>query len=112
MADIEIGPPDLAQVTEILHRHVPEFEVRAFGSRVSGRPRRTSDLDLVLMTDKPLALMRLADLRDAFSGSDLSFKVDLLDWATTSEAFRRIIERGYALIQHADADHGLASNRR
>jgi uncharacterized protein len=96
---IDVSPFELAKVTGILRRHVPELEVRAFGSRVSGKARETSDFDLVLMTRKPLDLMRAAELRDAFSESDLSFKVDLVDWATTSESFRRIIEGCYAVIQ-------------
>jgi predicted nucleotidyltransferase len=101
---IEISPPDLAQVTEILRRHVPELEVRAFGSRVHGKPRPTSDLDLALMTDKPLDSLRLADLRDAFTDSDLPFKVDLLDWSTASAVFRGIVERCCAIVQTAPVD--------
>jgi predicted nucleotidyltransferase len=96
---IDLSPTELAQITTILRRHVPELEVRAFGSRVCGKARKTSDLDLALMTDRPLELLRLADLREAFTESDLPFKVDLVDWATASDSFRRIIERGYVVIQ-------------
>ncbi|MGH7075645.1 MAG: nucleotidyltransferase family protein [Stellaceae bacterium] len=89
----------MAIVTGILRRFVPELEVRAFGSRVSGKARKTSDLDLVLMTAKPLGMMRTADLRDALSDSDLSFKVDVVDWAATSDSFRRIIEKCFVVMQ-------------
>ena len=99
MPPIELSSTDLATVRTILRAIVPDLEVRAFGSRVSGRRRQTSDLDLVLMTGAPLDLRRLATLRDAFSDSDLPFKVDLVDWATTSEAFRRIIEQSHAVLQ-------------
>jgi predicted nucleotidyltransferase len=99
MMPIDISPSDLAIVTEILRRHVPELEVRVFGSRVSGKARKTSDLDLVLMTKKPLGLMRTAELREAFSDSDLSFRVDLVDWAATRDSFRRTIEMSYAVVQ-------------
>jgi type I restriction enzyme S subunit len=50
-------------------------------------------LDLVVMADKPLATMRLADLKEEFSESDLPFKVDVVDWAATKEGFRKIIEK-------------------
>lgn len=33
---------------DILHAHVPEVEVWAYGSRISGRSHDGSDLDLVL----------------------------------------------------------------
>ena len=51
MPDLDLDPRDLAAVRAILRRHVPEFAVRAFGSRVRGTARRTSDLDLAIMTD-------------------------------------------------------------
>ena len=38
---IDIEPRDLATVRAILGRHVPDYEVRAFGSRVRGTNRRT-----------------------------------------------------------------------
>ena len=102
MEGIEIQTGDLATVLAILDAHVPELEVWAFGSRVTGRPRRTSDLDLVLVTETPLPPARMADLRDAFSESDLPFKVDLVDWAATKEIFREIIQKGYVVLKAGD----------
>jgi uncharacterized protein len=96
---MDISPPELEKVKAILRAIVPEIEVRAFGSRVGGKPRKTSDLDLALVAETPLGLARVAELRDAFSDSDLPFKVDLIEWATTSPSFRRIIERNYEIIQ-------------
>jgi type I restriction enzyme S subunit len=90
---IDISPKDLETVKNILEKHVPEYEVRAFGSRVTWTAKESSDLDLVVMTDKPLATMRLADLKEDFSESDLPFKVDVVDWAATKEGFKKIIEK-------------------
>lgn len=64
-----------------------------FGSRAKGTARKTSDLDLVLMTKKPLEFSILADLKEAFSESDLSFKVDIVDWSDISESFQKLIEK-------------------
>ena len=33
-----------------------------------------------------------ACVKDAFELSDLPFRVDVLDWATVSEAFRKVID--------------------
>ncbi len=89
---IDVEPRDLEAVTAILGRLVPEYEVRAFGSRVRGKARKTSDLDLAIMTDLPLSIERTAELRDAFRESDLPFRVEFLDWAVTDERFRKIVE--------------------
>ena len=97
---IDVTPGDLETVRRILQKHVPELDVHAFGSRVSvsWTARETSDLDLALMTTEPLDLLRVAEMREAFNESDLPFRVDLVDWATTSENFRNVIEREYVTI--------------
>ena len=61
--------------------------------------RQHSDLDLALMTEEPLDIMRVADLREAFTKSDLPFRVDIVDWASASENFREIIEKEYVIVQ-------------
>ncbi len=91
MTPIDIRPTDLDTIRRILGRHVPDVEVRAFGSRVAWNARETSDLDLALMTDEPLSIDRTAKLRAAFTDSDLPFRVDIVDWATASESFRKQI---------------------
>ena len=102
MSQIALNPNELTLIREILRTYVPECEVRAFGSRVRGVVHESSDLDLVVMTAAPLDILRLADLREAFSESDLPFRVDVLDWAETSEGFRRIIEQVNEVIREAD----------
>ena len=99
MKPIDIVPADLEIVRQILQDFVPEIEVRAFGSRVTWSARETSDLDLALMTDDRLSDSCSMDLREAFSESELPFKVDLIDWATTSDNFRKVIEREYVVVQ-------------
>ncbi len=91
-AGLDVQPQHLQTVLEILRRHVPEREVRAFGSRVTGKAKKFSDLDLVIMGNTPVPSFTLARLADEFDESDLPFKVDLVDWARTEDGFRRIIE--------------------
>jgi len=92
VSEIDISSSDLRTVCDILRRHVPDREVWAFGSRVAGKAKPFSDLDLVVMGEAPLGLSVSAALSDDFSESDLPFKVDVVDWATTSPAFREIIK--------------------
>jgi len=86
-------------VLDILHKNVPEYEVWAFGSRVKGTTKPYSDLDLAIITNTPLNLQTHADLVDAFSESDLPWRVDLVDWSLTSEKFKQIILNCYEVIQ-------------
>ena len=104
MKPIDISPKDLDSVQAILRKYVPEYEVRAFGSRVRWTAQKTSDLDLAIMTHAPLTAMRMADLKEAFSESDLPFKVDVLDWAATKDSFRQIIRQDYVVIQRENGE--------
>ena len=65
--------------------------VWAYGSRATGRAGRFSDLDLAIDAGRPLSVDETARLREAFTESDLPFRVDLLDWQTVDENFRRTI---------------------
>ncbi len=80
-------------VRGILLKHVPRYEVWAFGSRATWTARKYSNLDLAVITERPLPLDVSAHMREDFSESDLPWKVDLLDWATTSASFQKIIAR-------------------
>ena len=91
---VELKPAEMETVRAILARHLPEYEIRAFGSRVHGENLKPhSDLDLVIMNETPLPSKRYATLKDAFSESDLPLKVDVVEWASVSEGFRALIER-------------------
>ena len=95
---LDLTPQHLTEVRRILLLHVPGRTVRAFGSRVQGNAKPFSDLDLVVMGNTPLDFRQLAALKDAFAESNLPFRVDVIDWASTSETFRRIIEGAFEVV--------------
>jgi len=95
---LDLTPDQLAEVRQILQLQIPERTVRVFGSRVNGTAKPFSDLDLVVMGDVPLDFRQLAALKDAFAESNLPFRVDVVDWATTSAEFRQIVERSWVLV--------------
>lgn len=79
-------------VTKILKQHVKNAEVWAFGSRVHGRHLKPfSDLDLVIKADELLPSAARFKLQEAFSESDLPFRVDIVEWAGVSDEFKAII---------------------
>ena len=83
-----MSPQELALVHEILASWLPHCEVRMFGSRARGNPKTYSDLDLVIMGETPTPLATLGQLQEAFASSDLPWRVDVVDWASTSPEFR------------------------
>lgn len=96
---IDMTPQERAIVLRILNEIVPDREVRAFGSRVTGKAKPFSDLDLAVMGDEPLPLEMRARLEEAFLESDLPWKVDVLDWAQVDEDFKRIISNSWIVLQ-------------
>ena len=96
---VDLRADHLALVREILGRLAPNAEVSVFGSRAKWVARETSDLDLCIREAEPLGFKRIGLLKEAFEESNLPYKVDVLDWATTSENFRKIIERDKVVIQ-------------
>lgn len=96
---IVISPAEWAIVSDILQRHVPGREVWAFGSRAKWTSKEFSDLDLAIIGDEPLSITTLASLSEDFSESELPYKVDIVDWATTSASFRKVIERDKTVVQ-------------
>jgi len=96
---IDIHRDQWAIVCNILQTHVPQHEVWVFGSRAKRTAKAYSDLDLAIVTTTPLNIEVSANLREAFGESDLPWKVDVVDWATTSKQFQEIIERDKVSVQ-------------
>ena len=75
-----------------LAAHLPHGSAAwVFGSRATGRARPYSDLDLLIDAGRPLSLDEAAILAEAFSDSDLPYRVDIVDWHAISEHFRQLI---------------------
>ena len=79
-------------VAAVLAKYLPRgAKVWVFGSRATGRARPFSDLDLAIDAGQVLSLDEFACLAEAFCESDLPYRVDLVDWHSLDEGFRRII---------------------
>ncbi|GGX55402.1 nucleotidyltransferase family protein [Saccharospirillum salsuginis] len=97
---IDVTPEQWLIIQRILQRHLAGYDVWAFGSRARGTARPFSDLDLAVITEKPLTMNRLSALTSDFSESDLPWKVDVVDWSTLSDSFKQIISRDKVVLQH------------
>jgi hypothetical protein len=96
MPPVDIWPDLWPIVRDILRRHVPQYDVWAFGSRAMGTTKRYADLDLAVITDRPLPLKVRAHLADAFSESDLP----------RAGRYRRLGNDGRVLPPHYRARQG------
>ena len=96
---VDLNPNHLGTVKAILAEHVPECEVRAFGSRATWTAKDYSDLDLAVVGEGLLDWRTLDRLKEAFEESDLPMRVDVLDWHAISDSFREVIERDYVVMQ-------------
>ena len=107
---LDIRPDHLQIVQAILQKHIPEYEVWAFGSRAKWKAKEYSDLDLCVITKEPLSFTILGLMAEDFSESDLPWKVDVVDWSTTNESFRKIIEKDKVVIQKGAKRSGVMSS--
>ena len=100
-ACLHLRASDLAQLRQLLAHYVPQAQVWAYGSRVTGQSHDTSDLDVVLRnpSDLKLPLENFWDLKEAVQNSTMAILVDLHDWAHLPEAFHRNIEQAYVQLQ-------------
>jgi predicted nucleotidyltransferase len=94
MTAIALSEAELSEVRAILAAHLPAgTRVSVFGSRAGGTVKPWSDLDLVFEGTAPLPLAMMAALREGFDESALTWKVDLVDRRSVSEAFGALIDR-------------------
>ena len=63
---IDVNPEQLAEIKRMLEEYVPDCEIRAFGSPVTGRAKPWSDLDLAIVGPEPMGLRRRGRMVEAF----------------------------------------------
>jgi uncharacterized protein len=90
--NIDLPPDQRRLVLDILGANLPQgTKTWVFGSRATGRARRYSDLDLAIDAGRRLTLDEIARLGEAFSDSDLPYRVDFLDWHDINDRWRETI---------------------
>jgi predicted nucleotidyltransferase len=107
MADLvlQLPPAHLAEILRLIAVHLPQEEVWAYGSRVTGTAHATSDLDLVVRHPADLKTRQgtaFWELKEAFSESNLPFLVDLHDWAALPPTFWPNIAEAHLELHRPD----------
>ena len=77
-------------IKKILQKSISNksYKVFIFGSRVMGKNRKFSDIDLGILGTKPLSAKEFITIKDKFDESDLPYRVDLVDFSNVSERFK------------------------
>ena len=93
-------------VLNVIRANLPQStKAWVFGSRATGRARRYSDLDLALDAGRRMTLDEIARLTEAFSDSELPYRVDLVDWRDIDDRWRHIVlSERVALTEAAQPD--------
>ena len=98
---LRLQPKHRRILEALLQEHLPEVEVWAYGSRITGRSHDGSDLDLVLRGPelREIPIEHLMDFEEALSESSIPFLIEARDWARLPERFHREIERDYVVLR-------------
>jgi predicted nucleotidyltransferase len=100
---IALPEDHLRLVLDVLRSHLPQSaKAWVFGSRATGRARHYSDLDLAIDAGRRLTLDETARLAEAFSDSDLPYKVDVVDWNDIEDRWRQTIVAQRVALSEAE----------
>ena len=105
LSRLDLPAKDLILLQALLRQHVPDAQVWAYGSRVSGGAHECSDLDLVLRIPGNLSerVSGMMALKEAVQDSALPILVDIHDWAQLRTDFHHAIEHAYIELQAGTA---------
>jgi predicted nucleotidyltransferase len=103
---VAISDRHLRWLLDAIERYIPAATVWAFGSRVTGSCRPTSDLDLAVHCGKETARNDLPRLNEALIESDLPFRVQLLDYDRLPESMKANIKEKYVVLYPMKEKHG------
>ena len=81
-------------VQTILNKYPYNFY--AYGSRVKGKIKKTSDLDICYQ--ERISNLELTQLWEDFAESDLPFEVEVVSWENMRPIFKKIIQKDLVLI--------------
>ena len=78
-----------------------QFKIILFGSFANGNPSRLSDIDIALLSKKPLDLAKLSMIKEYFEESDFLYSVDVIDLARVSKNFgEKVLQAGMVLYSN------------
>lgn len=85
----------LQMVKEIVLTHFAQLPVviYLFGSWARRQEKRTSDIDIGIWSEFPLALETMAELKDKLEESYIPYRVELVDLTKTNSSFLEKVKK-------------------
>ena len=91
---LKVSDRDFKIIKSILSKYPYSFF--AFGSRIKGKEKKYSDLDICYKDTIPDSI--ITKIYGEFEDSSLPFKIELLSWARCDNEFKKSIENDLTLI--------------
>jgi predicted nucleotidyltransferase len=89
---INLLPEHIDTIKQIINRYLNNPKIKIFGSRTNGSSNKNSDIDIAIISDKKIDFKTLAEIKIAFEESDIPYRVDIIDYISASENFKKIID--------------------
>lgn len=82
----------MAEIKNILFKFLDPQKDKAFifGSRASGKPRKFSDIDIGVKSNKQINSITLSNIEEAFEESNIPYTVDVVDFSAISKNFENV----------------------
>lgn len=79
-------------VSQIVRKHLPDHSYKSFifGSHATGKNRKFSDIDLGIMGPRSLSSKEYISIVNDLEESNLSYRVDLVDFTKVSDKFKQV----------------------
>lgn len=97
---LNIEQRHLDMVMKITNRY--DYSFFAFGSRVTAKNKKFSDLDLFYLEEIPNKVV--LELEEAFEESDIPFTIDLVNFNKCDADFQELMLRNYICIKRSSSD--------
>jgi predicted nucleotidyltransferase len=94
------NPVDAAKfAASVIRRHLPDptYCVFLFGTRATGSAGERSDIDIGIEGPGPVSRAALAAIHDELEEAPTLYTIEVVDFASVSEKFRRVAEHRVAL---------------
>lgn len=92
-AKIDLDVKYIKLLINIINKQLsnPNYKVYIFGSRVTNKAKKYSDIDLAFDLNRKITIAEIADLRDCFDNSDLPYYIDIIDLNNIEQDFKASI---------------------
>lgn len=79
-------------IKKIIFRHFNPLKDKAFifGSRALGKAKKFSDIDIGILSGQKVPWAKLSLVEEELENSDLPYTVDVVDFRTVSDRFKKI----------------------